>query len=177
MNCRLIKKVISQHLPIFQGLKRRLVSYKDNLKSSQPLSVLNTGPVRANHKHGLWKCPDRVSASLSIVCFETLMPRLFPFLSMWPSDPSRSAAHCSGATRRGGSDHAGQWGKCLCVRVCVHVIRINQQLIFLSHTCCYIKFLSSKLEETLSPNQICLSRGTLSSSEWSDVVGTEGFLF
>lgn len=33
-------------------------------------------------------------------------------IHLCPSDSTRSAAHCSGSTRRGGPNHTGQWGKC-----------------------------------------------------------------
>lgn len=84
-----------------------------------------------------------------------LMTCLFPDLSIYPSDPTRSAAHCSGATRRGGSDNAGQRGECVCVRACVFEELINTSF-YLSDFPCYMRFLCSTLQEISRPNQICI---------------------
>lgn len=69
------------------------------------------------------------------------------------SDSTGSVAHCPGATRRRGADHTGQWGKCVCVFVCVYMCsderekRNSQPLLFVSHSSWCITFLSKHITQ------------------------------
>lgn len=70
--------------------------------------------------------------------------RLFPFLlslilHLCLSDTTGSVAHCPGATRRGGADHTGQWGKF--VWEWEREKRHTQPLLLLSHSLrCILNF-------------------------------------
>ncbi len=86
--------------------------------------------------------------------------QLFLILHLCLSDPTGPVAHCPGATRRGGTDHTGQWGKCL-YRVCVWEWERGKREtaipFFLSHFSWYIQFLNKHVsQENLSPNKMSL---------------------
>lgn len=48
---------------------------------------------------------------IRILCIAVAFKTFIIYLC--PLDSSRSTAHCSGSTRRGGPNHTGQWGKCV----------------------------------------------------------------
>lgn len=54
---------------------------------------------------------EKQTSQYHILCIAVAFKTFIIYLC--PSDSSRSTAHCSGSTRRGGPNHTGQWGKCV----------------------------------------------------------------